>query len=150
MSKRFAMAKVVMCAFAIYVVGPLLVVGLPTIVVSPLSLLSQNDEVLDDVQLLKRLFVGSRRKVNKPITTTLVVDGRLAGRRVTFRMAPGLTLAPRESATKRIPPPHQWTYSQVSWKVQASQEGEYWVQARVDGQEPVCEELEVHAGGLRD
>lgn len=96
-----------------------------------------------------RLFCP-RSSLKKPFIIVVYVKAPYREQQATLNLPQGLVLAAGEQFRKRVPPPTEHGYSQVSWKVVARNSGEYEVQADVPGLGLATECVRVRDGGLFD
>jgi hypothetical protein len=146
MTRRIGIAKVAACVLAIYVFGPLLVVGLPSLTVGFPSSVSEEIAATGNEAKL-RLHVGHAMP-NRPFRVTLFAPRELGGQLAILELEPGLSFVPGESPVKRLPQPGKNRYSYVSWRVVADGDGEFRLYAQIHGQVRVSEEVHVYIGGL--
>jgi hypothetical protein len=97
-----------------------------------------------------RLFVGARRKVNRPITVAALIKSTDPKQTVTLKVPAGLTLAPGYAAEQKVPPPLPAGYSQVTWRLIGKTEGEYLVAADAPNIGVASEKLYVRPTSIFD
>jgi hypothetical protein len=70
-----------------------------------------------------RLFVGARRKKDRPITVNALIKSTDPNQTVTLKLPAGLALLPGQSAEQKVPPPLPAGYSQVTWRIVGKEAG---------------------------
>jgi len=97
-----------------------------------LAFVSGADEAGQPMARRMRLFCGLA-STHKPFAITVYIKEAGPEQTVTLHLPDGLTLTDGQQAERRVPPANEKGYSQVSWRVKASQAGKYSVRVEAPG-----------------